>query len=636
MQVAGFDSVGLGSTRLDDSVSRNVSTSEKWVNFETDFDEEDMMQNDDAGVGGPMDDGSNEPMDDFQKIMKQLQQLQTKPLFTQDEEEEVKEDDDLFDDEDYEDAHSVVQKQKQNDQESKTKVFDDEDDDYYDDYSDEEFDGKKSEQKSKSPAGSSSDSANVMQDFIKGKTAAHRFKSRFDDFADDGEELLSSGSRKLRKNDSIKVISTPNGKVGIVYKVEPKSPEEDKSKKSSESQSGGTLEVHQKITPVMTADGKVALLYRGASDNSETFRNKYEPITNKDILTQLIDNNNKSTTSSSSSNVLNSIKNITTKNSIYNSNYDSYDSFNRNSNNVIIDPATIESDSVESSVNNRQLTNGAHPDPVSHESSSSHVTDQQSTFTTTATMTTVSTTTTIASLSRPEDDTLSPSSDENDQDRQENTLQINRPLSEVLGIKKNLYLDASVKIPNIETSTHKMRITNSNNLLSSLLSSINGNDNSTGSNRIVSNYLSKNFRNNANIEYEDRLASGDRRGFSVNGYSQSRFSINRRTTPPLPPRIIKEESEEEWTNDNSVPEVINLAIIPAFEHEIEEKYLRPHGDDHYYRRHKHHYNNVAPGHPTMHCAMQVIVACVVMGTFFGIAGAFFRSRIIDQIRILTW
>lgn len=635
MQVAGFDSVGLGSTRLDDSVSRNVSTSEKWVNFETDFDEEDMMQNDDAGVGGPMDDGSNEPMDDFQKIMKQLQQLQTKPLFTQDEEEEVKEDDDLFDDEDYEDAHSVIQKQKQNDQESKTKVFDDEDDDYYDDYSDEEFDGKKSEQKSKSPAGSSSDSANVMQDFIKGKTAAHRFKSRFDDFADDGEELLSSGSRKLRKNDSIKVISTPNGKVGIVYKVEPKSPEEDKSKKSSESQSGGTLEVHQKITPVMTADGKVALLYRGASDNSETFRNKYEPITNKDILTQLIDNNNKSTTSSSSSNVLNSIKNITTKNSIYNSNYDSYDSFNRNSNNVIIDPATIESDSVESSVNNRQLTN-AHPDPVSQESSSSHVTDQQSTFTTTATMTTVSTTTTIASLSRPEDDTLNPSSDENDQERQENTLQINRPLSEVLGIKKNLYLDASVKIPNIETSTHKMRITNSNNLLSSLLSSINGNDNSTGSNRIVSNYLSKNFRNNANIEYEDRLASGDRRGFSVNGYSQSRFSINRRTTPPLPPRIIKEESEEEWTNDNSVPEVINLAIIPAFEHEIEEKYLRPHGDDHYYRRHKHHYNNVAPGHPTMHCAMQVIVACVVMGTFFGIAGAFFRSRIIDQIRILTW
>lgn len=634
MQVAGFDSLGLGTTSLGDSVSRNVSTSEKWVNFETDFDEEEMMQNDDAGVGGPIDE-SNEPMDDFQKIMKQLQQLQTQPLFTQEEEEEVKEDDDLFDDdEDYEDIHALNQKQKQNDQESKKKVFDDEDDDYYDDYSDEEFDGKKSEKKPSS--GSPSDSTNVMQDFMKGKTATHRFKSRFDDFADDGEELLSSGSRKLRKNDSIKVISTPNGKVGIVYKVEPKSPEEDKTKKSSESQSGGTLEVHQKITPVMTADGKVALLYRGASDNSETFRNKYEPITNKDILTQLIDNNNKSTTSSSSSNVLNSIKNITTKNSIYNSNYDSYDSFNRNSNNVIIDPAAIESDSVESSVNNRQLTNG---DPESHESTSSRGTDLQSTFTTTATMNTISTTTTTASLSRPEDDVLNPSPDENDQlyqERQENTLQINRPLSEVLGIKKNLYLDASVKIPNIETSTHKMRITNSNNLLSSLLGSINGNDNSTGSNRIVSNYVSKNFRNNANIEYEDRLSIGDRRGYSVNGYSQSRFSINRRTTPPLPPRIIKEESEEEWSNDNSVPEVINLAIIPAFEHEIEEKYLRPHGDDHYYRRHKHHYNNVAPGHPTVHCAMQVIVACVVLGTFFGIAGAFFRSRIIDQIRILYW
>lgn len=632
MQVAGFDSLGLGSSRFSEAGDRvrNVSSNDKWVNFETDFDEDEMMQNDEAGAG------SSEPMDDFQKLMKQLEQMKTKPLFTQEEEEEVTEDDDLFDDdEDYEDAHSVIQKQKQKDQESKKPVFDDEDDDYYDDYSDEEYDGKKSDPKGKSSTGSSTDSMNVMQDFMKGKTATHRFKSRFDDFADDGDELLSSGSRKLRKNDSIKVISTPNGKVGILYKVEPKSPEDDKTKKSNESQNGAP-EVHQKITPVITADGKVALLYRGASDNSETFRNKYEPITNKDILTQLIDNNNKSTTSSSSSNTLNSIKNITTKNSIYNSNYDSYDSFNRNSNNVIIDPAAVESDSIDSSVNNRHLTNEAQPETASNEPTPSLGTELQSTFTTTATMTT----TTMASLPRRED-ALNPLPDENDhlsQERQENTLLINRPLSEVLGIKKNLYLDTSVKIPNIETSTHKMRITNSNNLLSSLLSSINGSDNSAGpNNRIVSNYVSKNFRNNANIEYDDRLSLSDRGGYSVNGFSRSRFSINRRTTPALPPRIIKEESDEEWsTSDDNSVEVVNFAIIPAFEHEIDEKYIRPYGDEHYHRRHRHHYNNVAPGHPTVHCAMQVIVACVALGTFFGIAGTFFRFRIIDQIRILYW
>lgn len=632
MQVAGFDSLGLGSSRFSETGDRvrNVSSNDKWVNFETDFDEDEMMQNDDAGAG------TSEPTEEYQKLMKKLEYMKEHPLFTQEEEEEVKEDDDLFDDdEDYEDVHSVIQKQKQRDQESKKQAFDDEDDDYYDDYSDEEFDGKKSDQKGKSSTSSSTDSMNVMQDFIKGKTATHRFKSRFDDFADDGDELLSSGSRKLRKNDSIKVISTPNGKVGILYKVEPKSPEDDKTKKSNESQNG-TLEVHQKITPVMTADGKVALLYRGASDNSETFRNKYEPITNQEILTQLIDNKNKSTTSSSSSNALNSIKNITTKNSIYNSNYDSYDSFNRNSNNVIIDPATVESDSIDSSVNNRHLTNGVQPETASHEPTPSLGPELQSTFTTTATMTT----TTMASIPRGED-ALNPIPDENDhlyQERQENTLLINRPLSEVLGIKKNLYLDTSVKIPNIETSTHKMRITNSNNLLSSLLSSINGSDNSTGpNNRIVSNYVNKNYRNNANVEYEDRLSLSDRGGYSVNGFSRSRFSINRRTTPALPPRVVKEESDEEWaTSDDNSVEVVNFAIIPAFEHEIDEKYIRPYGDDRYHRRHRHHYNNMAPGHPTVHCAMQVIVACVVLGTFFGIAGAFFRFRIIDQIRILYW
>lgn len=597
-----------------------------------------MMQNDDAGAVAV---ATEEPLDDFQKLMKQLEQMKAKPLFTKEEEQEVKEDDQLFDDDDYEDVDSLIRKQKQQqqrDEESKRKLFDDDDDDYYDDYSDEEVDSKKDKVEAKS----STDSKNVMQDFIKGKTASHRFKSRFDDFADDGDELLSSGNRKLRKNDSIKVISTPNGKVGIVYKVEPKAPEDDKAKKSSESQSG-TPEVQQKITPVITADGKVALLYRGASDNSETFRNKYEPITNKDILTQLIDNNsnNKSTFSSSSGNANNSIKNITTLNSIYSSNYDSYDSFNRNSNNVIIDPATVESDSVEGSVNHRQLANGAEP-----QATPSAEVVNPSTFTTTATTTT---TTIVAATSITTTTTTTAWEDTHPDENEgllqerggENTLLINRPLSEVLGIKKNLYLDTSVKIPNIETSTHKMRITNNNNLLSSLLNSINGTSeaaNNTGNanNRIISNYVSKNFRNNANVEYEDRLSLGDRGGYSVNGFSRSRFYINRRTTPALPPRVIKEDSDEEWAtngDDNSVPEVINLAIIPAFEHEIDEKYIRAqHGDDHH-RRHRHHYAN--GGHPkTVHCAMQAMVSCVVLGTFFGIAGAFFRTRVLD--RVLNW
>ncbi|XP_055549671.1 putative uncharacterized protein DDB_G0282133 [Wyeomyia smithii] len=611
-----------------------------------------MMQND-QGYAGLEDSAASEPLDDFQKLMKQLQEMKEKPLFNQEESKEVQEDDDLLDD-DYEEVDSLIRRQKQRDEENRKKLFDDDDDDYYDDYSNEDLQNSKKGQNSNTDTieTPSSDGGNVMRDYIKGKTASHRFKSRLEDFADGDDELLSSGSRKLRKNDSIKVISTPNGKVGIVYKVEPKSTEDDKtSKKSSENQ-GETVEVKQKITPVITADGKVALLYRGASDNSETFRNKYEPITDKDILTQLIDNNNSnnknatinsssssgssipssSSSSSSSSNINNSIKNITTKNSIYNSNYDSYDSFSRNSNNVIIEPATVESDSIDGSANSRQIDQRVTVPPLRD-------LVNRSTFTTTATMT-ITTTTIATSLTT----TIAQPSlwDDNEASRQENALLINRPLSEVLGIKKNLYLDTSIKIPNIETSTHKMRITNNSNLLSSLLHSINGSESGTNSSsansRIISNYVSKNFRNNANVEYDDRLSLGDRGGYSVNGFSRSRFYVNRRTTPPIPPRVIKEESEEEWVSgdDNSVPEVINLAIIPAFEHEIDEKYLRPNGDDHYYRKHRHHYNNIAAGHPTVHCAMQVVVACVVMGTFFGIAGAFFRSRVIDQLRALYW
>uniref|UniRef100_A0A8W7PTQ5 Protein slit n=1 Tax=Anopheles coluzzii TaxID=1518534 RepID=A0A8W7PTQ5_ANOCL len=670
------------------------NSSDKWINFEVDYDDDEMMQND-APAAAPLAVVPVEPSaaetlaggtaaaagtavgDDFHRVMHQLEELKEKPLFSEDELEEATEEDDLFDDEDY-DLEEVIRRHKQRLEESRRKAgfVDDDDDDYYDDYSAEDDEEEQQPEKTGETAARRWCSRwvhaerSVMQDYlsnIKSKSAPHRFKSKFDDFTDgDDADTLSgiSSSRKLRKNDSIKIISTPNGKVGIVYKVEPKATEDDASRKGAfEAGSAGAgpsgtggEQRQNKITPVITADGKVALLYRGASDNGDTFRNKYEPITAKDIL-QLIDNNNNNNSNGGAapaagnsspasgafipSNTNSSIKNIT-NNNIYNShnNYgNSYDSFNRNVNNVIVDshPPETGDDSRENSAASGGAsrfdpapTAAAYPwvtttTPMPRKSAGHvhHVAPAG-----------------ISSTVGPHhvpagrmEGTLMPTTPGAYQpyERQENSLLINRPLSEVLGIRKNQYMETNtIKIPNSETSTNKMRIGTNNNLLSSLLHNLQqGLANGTSA-------------THSDHQHHGRPSTDDdqhrRAGYSVNGFSRSRFYINRRTTPALPPRIIKEESEEDTFigdgDDNSLPEVINLAIIPAFEHEIDEKYIRPHHGD-LHRRHRHQYN-VAPGQPAVHCAMQALVACAVLATFFGIVGTYFKSRVVDHIRVLYW
>uniref|UniRef100_A0A182KBF6 Protein slit n=1 Tax=Anopheles christyi TaxID=43041 RepID=A0A182KBF6_9DIPT len=694
------------------NTTTHSSSSDKWINFEVDYDDDDEMMQNDAPAAAPLAVVPIEPHttetqpgaggsaattgatggDDFHRVMHQLEELKEKPLFSEDEVEEATEDDDLFDDEDY-DLEEVIRRHKQRLEESRRKAgFVDDDDDYYDDYSAEDEAEEQLQQgrkQTKQPSAVAPDGSvpgegtdSVMQDYlsnIKSKSAPHRFKSKFDDFndGDDGDALSGiSSSRKLRKNDSIKIISTPNGKVGIVYKVEPKATEDEAAsrKGAGEGSSAGVPPIggaageqrQNKITPVITADGKVALLYRGASDNGDTFRNKYEPITAKDIL-QLIDNNNNNNNNNNSnsgsaatgnhspasgagvpSNTNSSIKNIT-NNNIYNShnNYgNSYDSFNRNVNNVIVDshPPETGDDSRENNAAIGREASRLEPVPTAGYpwvtttpmSRKSPTSGQR--FAPAGT----TTTTTIASHNIPAatgngpfgrmEGTLMPATSGAYQpyDRQENSLLINRPLSEVLGIRKNQYMETNtIKIPNSETSTNKMRIGNNNNLLSSLLHNLQQHG--------LPNGTDPDHHHGGRTLTED-MDQHRRAGYSVNGFSRSRFYINRRTTPALPPRIIKEESEEDTFigdgDDNSLPEVINLAIIPAFEHEIDEKYIRAHHGD-LHRRHRHQYN-VAPGQPAVHCAMQALVACAVLATFFGIVGTYFKSRVVDHIRVLYW
>ncbi len=128
---------------------------------------------------------------------------------------------------------------------------------------------------------------------------------------------------KLRKNDAVKVIDTPSGRAGFVYQsgstnnqqMSPSIKESNPNWEDSHSHNRNANDVklipvdsNKKILPVLTADGKIALVVRGdtsrqifdesqnnGSGNSVNMK-KYEPITNlTSIITALnsnTDNNN--------------------------------------------------------------------------------------------------------------------------------------------------------------------------------------------------------------------------------------------------------------------------------------------------------------------------------------------------------
>lgn len=100
-------------------------------------------------------------------------------------------------------------------------------------------------------------------------------------------------------------------------------------------------------------------------------------------------------------------------------------------------------------------------------------------------------------------------------------------------------------------------------------------------------------------------------------------------------------------------EVVNLAIIPAFEddlHRFHEHQQQQNdfsienipysniadgdaSDDESIHKHRHHR---AKDLSALHCAMQVLVAIAALATVFGMLGAYFKQRIMDQLTIMHW
>lgn len=347
-------------------------------------------------------------------------------------------------------------------------------------------------------------------------------------------------NNKLRKNDAVKIITTPNGKVGIVYQStknknnenfvthnDPKPISEDQQQQQPQFVNRNANDVRfnpeeNRATPVLTSDGKVALLYRGGGESGRRSNNsysgnlgsfkKYEPITNlSSILTSLNGNDNKINSSISLG------EKIVTE-----------------AKDALIEKLDEFMVSVEKKVKHIE-------EVIEHR--------EHATATTS---------------------TEAPDQGDNDLLKQQSMLMNNRPLSEVLGIKKKTYFYHHPHSTDASTTNHH--------------------------------------------EPTRRTTVGGNTHFEQ--------------MPTMDTNAIFED----FDTDNSG--VINVAIIPGFDRELEERLF---GKSRHNTVEDENAKSNAEGDDTlMHCAMQLMLVISCVFVFFGLVGAFYKVHIVNQIRIMYW
>lgn len=372
---------------------------------------------------------------------------------------------------------------------------------------------------------SSKNSDSLRLDFIDNSRINNEKKSNDDD--DDGSHLFSlrrKNASKLGNNDAIKIISTPHGKVGIVYQSNDGNAADLSKKGANES-----MDKSRKITPVLTPDGKVALLYRGAS----SVNTKYEPIqnlTNNEFMTKFQDNKTSSIT-----------------------NLDEEETTEQQQ------PITVVPDTTTTTISTTTIQFGNFHEPNEEENS------------------------------------ILPN--------------INRPLSEVLGIKKNQFT--------------QFRITDRSPTATPSLSSKKIDVSSTTSNQIpeVSNY---------DYDYGVGEVENDVLFGESNKEAVTESAVHH-VEDTIQPTTISDVLAK--------TEVINLAIIPAFDSDlqlIQQQELEQQQHSNHHRKHHRHRHRHMQDLTAIHCAMQAMVAIAAMATIFGMLGAYFKTRILDQITIMHW
>ena len=373
---------------------------------------------------------------------------------------------------------------------------------------------------------------------------------------------------KLRKNDAVKVIDTPSGRAGFVYQSSginsnnqdfPMGPsvkesntnwEDSYSQNQFVNRNANDVKLmpddtsNKKIMPVLTSDGKIALVMRGdtsryfdevqnnGSGNSVSSK-KYEPITNlTSIITALNSNND---------------NNINNKQN---------DSINLGEERLV----TLQEQNRR--INRldeffAQVTNKLKhiEEVVEHELG---VDVDESTELEGETTVTSTTTTTEAPYKEDE--------------HKKNLLQINRPLSEVLGLPKKTHYHHPQEP--IQTSTSELPAIRT-----------------TESRRI-------------NTAHKTTLTEG---------------VLTTETNEP-----------EEFDQENS----INIAVIPGFDSEMEERLFGK--DRNNLDRNLNEVSTTSGAISSIHCAMQAMVAIACACTVFGVLGAYYKVEIVNQVRVFYW
>ncbi|EDW00605.1 GH20966 [Drosophila grimshawi] len=442
-----------------------------------------------------------------------------------------------------------------------------------------------------------------------------------DEYADNGDNTgffrskSGQGSNhyfRKNSNDAIKIISTPLGKVGIVYQQTPQDPDGDKQHQKQQlereqlaaQQKPATQftdfdalspdpesshrfpSPHPKITPVLTPDGKVALLYRGDSESS-----KYEPIRN---LTHKFTTNSKTAEPAKSNN-----------------NEDTSDDSSD-------DSVYTDSEQDESAGDKPLPAAGAAVTPKPLQPEILEPPANGGSF-----------------IIRPTSDSLLP--------------MINRPLSEVLGIKKNQFQETRVRdnlpmLGGVTEATPRSLLTQPAQEASEqkpasstlhFLTKVN-----------LAEYPTSKQQQQSSLQ----LPTG--RDFD---FSRDNTMLDERSrVRELEQQREREREHNEATSKGgggteahtianeqllSKTEVINLAIIPQFDEDM-ERLQRLHETGgigsrrHHRARHRH--KQTEEELSGIHCVMQVMMGIAAVSTVFGMLGTFFKQRILDQLRLMHW
>lgn len=387
---------------------------------------------------------------------------------------------------------------------------------------------------------------------------------------------------KLRKNDAVKVIDTPSGRAGFVYQSSSSNNNQDFPMSPSVKESNTNWEdsfsqnqfvnrnandvklvpddtSNQKIMPVLTADGKIALVVRGDTSRSSYFdesqnngsgnsvsSKKYEPITNlTSIITALNSNNDNN-------------NNINKQNDSINLGDGGQDQIKAlQEQNRMINRLDEFFASVTNKVKNIEET-FEHELGLDVDESNEEDEDEVE-------PTTIVTTTTTTEAPYDEED------------HKKNLLQINRPLSEVLGLPK-------------KTHYH---------------------------------HPHDPLHTTSETPYTRSSSTTEVRRINTANKHPNQHDTTLTTAEPT--------SSDEF--DHESPEVINIAVIPGFDSEMEERLF---GKDKNLKNNLSDISGTSGAISSIHCTMQSMVAIACACTIFGVLGAYYKIEIFNQVRVFYW